>query len=179
MNIKQKIESLLFVAGKPLNLKKIIELLEKEASKKEVVEAVDELINEYKSQNKGIQLIRQGDKVQMATSADASDIVQRFIKDETTGELSKPSIETLTIVAYRGPVSKLELERIRGINCSLILRNLLLRGLITENYDKRKQEDYYEISLDFLRHLGISQVNELPDYNKLHSNKDIDKFLEG
>jgi len=59
-------------------------------------------------------------------------LLKILLKDETTGELTKPSIETLTIIAYRGPIAKYELERIRGINCSLILRNLILRGLAEE-----------------------------------------------
>ena len=155
--VKQKIESLLFVAGKPLTIKKIVDLLGKEVSKKEIVKAIDELTREYKDQQRGIQIVKAEEQVQLVTSAEASETVQKFIKEETTSELTKPSIETLTIIAYRGPVSKIELERIRGINCSLIIRNLLLRGLITENYDKKKREDYYKVSSLF--DLDSEQMN--------------------
>src|SRR3990167_7308101 len=127
-DLKQQIESLLFISGKPLTPKKITELIGGRASANDVSEAVDELIKDYKERGGGLQITKSESQAQMVTSGENSEIIRRFIKDETTGELTKPSIETLTIIAYRGPVAKWELERIRGINCSLILRNLDLKS---------------------------------------------------
>src|SRR3989344_5983048 len=104
----------------------------------------------------------------LATSADTATAVQKFLKDETTGELTRPSLETLTIIAYRGPVTRSDLERIRGVNCSIILRNLMVRGLVEAREDKRQLTTYYTVSFEFLRHLGLPRITELPEYEALH-----------
>ena len=95
-------------------------------------------------------------------------LTKDFLKDEINGELSQPSLEALTIIAYRGPISKLELEKIRGVNCSLIIRNLLLRGLIEEKFNKTKNENYYTVTNDFIRFLGLNSLSDLPEYEKLN-----------
>jgi len=177
MHIKSKIESLLFISAKPMSLNQIADLLKKK--KEEIKKAGDELVEEYKEKGRGIQIIKNGSKYQMVSSPENSELVQEFIKDETTGELSRPSLETLTIIAYRGPVSKIDLDRIRGVNCALILKNLLLRGLIEGKLDKHKQETYYNITLDFTRFLGVNDVSELPDFEKLNKDDTISRFLEG
>ncbi len=179
MELKQQIESILFIAGKPLAFKKIATVISQGVKMEDIKQATVELINDYKKQGRGIQIIQTDDKLQMVTHGELSELAQKFTKEELTSELTKPSIETLTIIAYRGPISKIELERIRGINCSLILRNLMLRGLVEEQKDNKKRENYYSITTDFLRHLGVSSVKDLPDYDKLHNNEDIEKFLKG
>jgi len=112
----------------------------------------------------------------MVSAPDNVKLIQEFIKDETTGELTRPSLETLTIIAYRGPVSKLDLERIRGVNCSLILRNLLIRGLVESKTEKK--EIYYNITFDFIRFLGVNDIKELPDYERLHTDDSLDRMLD-
>jgi segregation and condensation protein B len=81
------------------------------------------------------------------------------------------------VVAYRGPITKAELEQIRGVNCSLILRNLLIRGMITAIEDKAKQTTLYQITVDFVKYLGIDSVEQLPDYVKLHSVENLEQYL--
>jgi len=175
--MKSKIESLLFVSAKPMSVKQLSELLKKKED--EVRDAGDSLVEEYKENKRGIQIIKDGSKYQMVSSADNSEIVQEFVQDETSGELSRPSLETLTIIAYRGPISKIDLDRIRGVNCSLILRNLLLRGLVEVKTDKQKDNDYYSVTLDFVRFLGINDVKELDDFERLSKDDAIDRMLEG
>ncbi len=177
MHIKSKIESLLFISAKPMGIKQIADLIKQK--KEEIKKAGDELVEEYKEKKRGIQIIKNGSKYQMVSSPENAELVQEFIKDETTGELSRPSLEALTIIAYRGPVSKIDLDRIRGVNCSLILRNLLLRGLIEGKFDKQKQETYYIVTLDFTRFLGLSEIKELPDFEKLNKDDTISRFLDG
>jgi len=142
-------------------------------------EACDELVEEYKSREGGTQIIKNGHRYQMVSSPGNAAVVQEFIKDETTGELTRPSLEALTIIAYRGPISKMDLDRIRGVNCSLIVRNLLLRGLIEAKTDKKKSETYYTVTFDFIRFLGVNDVRELPDYERLHLDDTIDRMLAG
>lgn len=179
MPLQKQIESLLFIAGRPLTYKKLHDIIGHDVKIADIKHALTELAKHYKKQDCGIQIVSTDDKAQMVTNKDNSDLVEKFSKEEMQGELSKPSIETLTIIAYRGPVSKLELERIRGINCSLILRNLMLRGLITERKDAKRHDTYYNVSLEFLKYLGVACAQDLPDYDKLHKNEDIDKFLSG
>ena len=173
--MKSQIESLLFVTIKPISLKQISELVGKPI--KEVEQATDELMATYKAEGRGMQIIKNENKYQLVSSSENAELVRELVKDETTGELSRPSIEALTIIAYRGPISKIDLDRIRGINCSLIVRNLLLRGLIEAKQDKTKNDTYYTVTFDFIKFLGINNIRELPDYEKLHKDDTIDRVL--
>jgi len=87
--------------------------------------------------------------------------------------LTRPQLETLTVVAYCGPITKPELEQLRGVNCALILRNLMMRGLVKEVEDVTNFLPTFEVTMDYLRHLGINSLNELPDYDKLHKHENI------
>lgn len=174
--IASKIESILFVANRPMSTKRLMEVCD--ASKEEVNAALDELVAKYNAEGSGTRLLRNGNDAQMSTSPDNAKLVQEFLKDETTGELSKPSLETLTIIAYRGPVSKAELEQIRGVNCSLILRNLLMRGLVEAQGEPYEPQTTFRVTMDFVRFLGISSVEELQDYDKLRSHENVVRVLE-
>lgn len=176
MKTKNLIESLLFISGKPVSIKKLTEILKKD--KKEVIEAAEELINEYNIDEKGIHIQKTATSYQMATSPQATYIIKDFVKAEQTGELTRPSLETLTIVAYRGPITKAELEQIRGVNCSLILRNLLIKGLIESKEDNEKMATVYYITFDFLKYLGLDKVEDLPDFKKLNSDENLKKLIE-
>ncbi|MBI2459685.1 MAG: SMC-Scp complex subunit ScpB [Parcubacteria group bacterium] len=175
-SIKSKIESLLFISAKPLAASQLAGLLK--VDKKEIITNADELLNDYKNNQAGLQIIKDGSKYQMVSAPANAAVIQELIKDETTGELSRPSLEALTIIAYRGPVAKIDLDRIRGVNCALILRNLLLRGLIEGKFDKKKNQTYYTATFDFIRFIGLSQIKELPDYDRLHQDDTIDRMLE-
>jgi segregation and condensation protein B len=169
------IESILFIANRPMSVKKICEASGLERD--DVVRSLDALEKRYAVAESGLRLLRQGDEVQIGTSPDSASIVQKYLKEETTGELTKPALETLTIIGYRGPLSKAELEQIRGVNCTLILRNLLMRGLIEAKGDGRDGFTEYEVTVDFLRFLGIGSVKELPEYEKLRSHETIATLL--
>ena len=175
MSLKSQIESLLFISAKPMSAKNLAELIK--ATAKEVEAAGEELVAEYQENKKGVQVIKNGTSFQLVSSPENAKLIQEYIKDETTGELSRPSLEALTIIAYRGPVSKLDLDRIRGVNCSLILRNLLIRGLIEAKADKTKNETYYSVTMDFVRFLGLADLKQLPDYEKLSQDDTIDRVL--
>ena len=160
-----------------MTIKQLSSLLKKKVE--EIKKAGDELVEEYKESKRGVQIIKNGSKYQMVSSPENSKVIKEFIEDETTGELSRPSLEALTIIAYRGPISKIDLDRIRGVNCALILRNLLIRGLIESKSDPKKNENYYTVTFDFIRFLGINDVGELPEYKRLHMDDTIDRVLAG
>lgn len=173
--LKSKIESLLFVSSKPIAISQLAELIKVE--KGEIENAGDELVVEYREAGRGMQIVKDQGKLQMVTAPEHSGLIRELIKDETTGELSRPSLETLTIIAYRGPISRAELNRIRGINCALIVKNLLIRGLIEAKENDEDGESYYSVTFDFIRHLGINNINELPDYERLSQDVKIDDVL--
>lgn len=177
MSISAKIESLLFIAAKPMSIKALAELIR--SSEDEIETACEKLVTGYQENQSGVRIIREGTKYQMVSAPDNAQVVQEFIKDETTGELSRPSLEALTIIAYRGPISKIDLDRIRGVNCALIIRNLLIRGLIEAKFDKTKNETYYNVTMDFIRHLGVNSLENLPDYERLSQDDAIDRVLAG
>ena len=174
-NLKSKIESLLFITNQPLSVKRLVVLTK--AEKNKVEEAIKELMVAYNQPEKGISLQKIGDQIQLVTSADNSKLVKDFIKEETTGELSRAALETLTIIAYRGPVSRAELEQIRGVNCAIILRHLLIRGLVEADQDRKKMQLVYNITFDFLKFLGLNQQSDLPDYAKLNSSESLEKIV--
>ena len=175
-NIKSQLESLLLVTAKPISVAKLVEVLK--AKPKEVEESLKELAGQYNQSAGGIRLIRNNNSVQLASNPDNAELVKAYLKDDITGELTEPSLETLTIVAYRQSVSKAELEQIRGVNCSLILRNLMIRGLVEAEYDKTRAATVYSVTMDFLKHLGISSVIDLPDFEKLNSDENLGKLLD-
>jgi segregation and condensation protein B len=177
MNLKASLESLLFVAAKPLKVKDLAELTKAPAEKIEA--ALAELSKECQSEARGVVLVKQGSSYQMVSAPDQALLIKEFIKDETMGELTRPSVEALTIIAYRGPIAKTDLDRIRGVNCALILRNLLLHGLIEAKEDKKKGETYYTVTLDFIRFLGIADITQLPDYERLSKDDTLDRILAG
>jgi segregation and condensation protein B len=175
--IKNKIESILLVATKPLKISKINDLLEG-VTKDQVVKAVEELQAKYNTEESGLRIIENRGVIQLTTSPENIDVTKQFVKDETTGELTKPSLETLTIIAYRQPVSKAELEQVRGVNCSMILRNLMIRGLIRRKENKKSLTTHYSVTVEFLKFMGINKVNDLPDFAKLNDNINLKKLLD-
>jgi segregation and condensation protein B len=174
-DLKANLEALLFVAAKPMQVKDMATLTK---SKPEaVVLALHELLADLESQKRGVRLVNQGNAYQLVTAPEQADLIKEFIKDETMGELSRPSLEALTIIAYRGPISKLDLDRIRGVNCALILRNLSMHGLIEAKFDKQKDDTYYSVTVDFVRFLGISDISSLPDYERLRQHDSLERVL--
>jgi len=175
MQIKNVIESLLFVSTKPLTAKKLAEI--SGAETRDVEEALASLVLDYAGRNGGVTLAKTGAEYQMMTSPDSAATVQNYLKDEMTGELTRPSLETLTIVAYRGPVTKAEIEQIRGVNCTLILRNLLMRGLVEAEEDRKILVTRYRVSMDFLRFLGVARVEDLPDFAALSLDQTLTELI--
>jgi len=177
MSLTQKIESILFASHQPVSAVQLQKLTE--STKKEVLDVLGALAQEYAlSQKKGVVLQHIGEKYQLATHPDCAEMVSSFIKSDITGELTEPALETLTIIAYRGPLTKPEIEHIRGINCSLILRNLLIRGLIEKTEDRKIGMPNYQVTHDFIQFLKVASVVELPDYEKLSSHETLDQVLQ-
>lgn len=175
-NTTQLVESILFIAARPLTIAKLIEITG--SSNADVGSALEALMEKYRASSGGIQLNRLGQSYQLATVGETAEVVQKFLEEEEKKELTKPSLETLTIIAYRGPVTKAELERIRGVHCGLILRNLLIRGLIETLPPGPSGESRYHVTFDFLHYLGLREPQELPEYVALNGDEHMKKILE-
>ncbi len=160
------LEALLFMSAKPLARKQLRILLSCDAA--QLQKWIDELIERYDDETCGVRLVTNGDELQLLTAPSCRALAETFLKEEASGELTRPQLETLTIIAYRAPVSKPDIEQIRGINCTLILRNLLWRGLIEETVGSTAEIPVYRVTMDFVRYLGMTSVEKLPQYESLH-----------
>ena len=169
------IEACLLAASKPLSLKDLSTATG--VSEADTSAVIDRLWTEHNRPESGIHILKIDGKFQLASNPEHADVVRKLAKQEEAPELTRPSLEALTIIAYRGPVTKPEIEAIRGVNCSLILRNLLMRGLIEAREDHKRLQPVYLLSADTLRYMGLHSVNELPDYDSLHANAQIDTLL--
>lgn len=173
VTLQQQLEAILFVLAKPVSFHKLAKWTNTTAQE---VEAALQAYAQTTTE-RGIQVTITNSEAQLTTAAAVHDIVAQIVKDERSGELTKPSLETLSIIAYRSPITKAELEAIRGVNCTLILRNLLIRGLITETMDALKAVEVYDITPEYLQLLGVQSVKELPEYERLHRDIQIGERL--
>ena len=168
--LKSQILSILFASSKPVTTKELQEVLETEES--ELKSAIETLISE--NQNSGIILLAQNNRVQLASNPDNSSVVKKFLSLELREKLTDAALETLAIILYKQPISKAEVENIRGVNSQYILRHLLIRGLIEKvasASDRRMQ--LYKTTLEFMQHLGIKSMSELPDFEELTKNIEL------
>lgn len=160
--LEKNLEALLFVSGEGMTITKLAEVLEKKDSE---IESSIVLLKDHLEKEHFISLLRDGDRISLVTGKEASKIVEVFAKEEFSGELTKAGLETLAVVAYKGPIKRSEIDYIRGVNSSFMLRNLLIRGLVERIRDPKDQRSYvYRISADFLKFLGLTSISDLPDY---------------
>lgn len=169
------LESLLFAAAKPVSAVSLRKLLL--ANEQAFDEAVADIRRRFNVESSGIHLLEHEGQLQFVTSPSSADVVAKFLKEDQVAELTRPSLEALAVIAYRGPITKPELEQIRGVNCALILRNLMMHGLIDEKDDVARLQPVYAVSTEFLRYLGASRLDELPQYGELHANERIDELV--
>lgn len=162
MNLEQKIEALLFYKNEPLEIKQFCKLLNR--GENEVRGALQNLANNLN--NRGICLIMTENEVSLATAPEMKDSIEQLAKDEMNSEIGKAGLETLAIILYNGPISRREIDYVRGVNSTFILRNLSIRGLIEREPDPKDQRIFkYKASLALLAHLGIKTINELPEFS--------------
>lgn len=173
-SLETKLEAVLFAGARPFSIRRLAELCD--ATPKEVEEAFDDL--EKRLENSAVMLQRAGQDVQLVTRPEHAEVVKKVARDEVSGELTRPSLETLTILAYRGPLTRPELEQIRGVQSAIILRNLLMRGLVEEKEDSRVGQPTYAVSFDFIRHLGLKSIEELPQYEELRGHENVVDVLK-
>ncbi len=165
-NLSSHIEAILFLKGEPVSLKELSRLTGKNESD------IESAINELRTNlgERGITLVSEKDRHTLATSSEWSETMNKLAEESMNPEIGKSGLETLAVILYRSPVSRTEIDYIRGVNTSYTIRALLVRGLIER---KPKPEDdrvwLYEPSLLLLEHLGVSKKEDIPEYEVVKS----------
>jgi segregation and condensation protein B len=166
------LESILFVYGNPISINKLVTLTKN--SKSDINSALKRL-QERLENNSGLRLIQRKENLQLVASKNYSSVIEKLFKQKHKEELTRASLEVLAIVAYQGPVGRVEIETIRGVNSSYILRNLLMRGLINKA-ESKNPFSRYELSFDALRRLGLVNQEELPRWREIR--QQVEKIKE-
>ncbi len=156
------IEAILFVAGEPVQLADLQKALE--VSPLELNAAVNALESDYDFNRRGIRLKRFGEHIQLATRAEYAPYVERLLQPVQKQSLSQAAMETLAVVAYRQPVTKAEVEAVRGVKCDYSVQSLVHKGLIGEVGRKEAvgRPILYGTTDAFLSHFGIASLADLP-----------------
>lgn len=169
--IEKKIQSLLFFKAEPVNIDQIAEYTK--IDREEIIKAIESL--SLKLSSSALVVVKNGDHVVLGTHPEMSNFIETVSKEEMSKELSKASVETLAIILYKGPISRRDIDYIRGVNSQFILRNLLIRGLIEKSESKEDLRSYsYKPSIDLLRYLGVSSIESLPEFESIK--KQIESF---
>lgn len=173
------LESLLFVSGEPVSFTRLAKTLH--VVEKEVPSLLARLAEKYNGDmENGLMVIQDANTALLATKPVNASFVETLIKSALQENMSKAALEVLAIIAYRAPVSRMEIDAIRGVNCSFTLRNLLLRDLITREGNPGEHRGYlYRPTPRFLQVLGIGRASELPDYETLSQDERLQMVLEG
>jgi len=154
------IEGLLFVAAEPVTIGQLASVTDCKVS---VVEAaLSDLRETY--QTRGIRIQRQGQKVQLVSAPELTDHVESFLGLSISGKLSTPALETLAMIAYRQPITRPEIEAIRGVNSDGVLRTLISKGLVEEvgRLDTVGHPALFGTTFEFLRYFGLEDMSQLP-----------------
>lgn len=158
----QLIHALLFTSGETWRFSELAETLQ--LSKSDVVNAVSELADILKDQ--AVFPLIHEESVTLVTRPELKDELQKLEKEELAKEFSKGAIETLALIAYKGPIGKSDIDYIRGVNSQFMLRNLFLRGMIEKKLGSRDRGASYVITADALRFLGVTEQDQLPQYKE-------------
>ena len=161
-NLKGRIEAILFVAGEAVSIKELARALQ--AEEKAVKAELNAIRDEYDYDQRGFLLKRFGDKVQLATRPLYAQDVLRLLQPVQQQSLSQAAMETLAVVAYKQPVTRAEVEQVRGVKCDYSLQSLINKGLIKETgrKDTIGRPILFGTTDEFLSHFGLEGLESLP-----------------
>jgi len=171
LSLSAQLEALLFWKGEPVTHKRVAEIL-KVTNPSLTVEALNLAITELEtvlaSRGGGLVLVQKDDELMLGTAPAAAPLIEQLTKDELTRDLGKAGLETLAIVLYKGPISRREIDNIRGVNSTFILRNLLIRGLVEKVTSPEDQRAFlYKPTMQLITFMGITKPEELPEYEAM------------
>jgi segregation and condensation protein B len=155
-----RLEAILFVADEPVSLERLASVLMVEEP---LVEQAVELLREQ-CLSRGVRVQRKGRSVQLVSAPEAAAVIERFLGLDLSGRLSPAALETLAIVAYKQPITRADVDAVRGVNSDSVLRSLVSKGLIEEvgRLEQAGRPILYGTTFEFLQHFGLSDLSELP-----------------
>lgn len=171
MNKLAVLEGLLFVVGdEGLSLKDISEILEIEKS--EAKNLLLTLKKEYENDNRGIRISFLGDAFKLTTKKEHKEFYKKLISVPRTNTLSEPALETLAIIAYNQPITRIEIDELRGVSSANMVRKLVAKGFIKESGKSEMpgRPNLYKTTHEFLDYFGLSTINDLPKFIKEEKN---------
>ena len=174
-NIRAVIEALLFASEKPLALEQIRDALDSIGTD-EIRTNIEQLREDYEKTNRGIRIVEIAGGFQMITAPVFVSFLKKLYKKQRTEKLSLPALETLAIVAYKQPVTRLEIEAIRNVNVDSIIKGLLDKALIRVTGRKKApgRPKVYVTTRQFLEHFGLRSLDELPKIEEFLASKQKD-----
>lgn len=176
--MKAIVEGLLFVSGEEgLTLNEICDIIEKDID--EVKKTIKELYDDYENSNRGIHIEYLGNHFKLTTKIEHKEYYRKMISNEENSKLSQSALETLAIIAYNEPITRIDIDNIRGVNSSYVIRKLLLKGLIEEVgiSESAGRPRLYGVTSKFLDYFGLGSIEELPKIELKNNNIDDEKSL--
>ena len=183
-DIKHIIEAVMFAYAEPISIKELNDIINEELASKEIEYMLNNLIEEYKENNRGIQIIKLQDKYQMCTNKDYANFIKKVLEPKKKKSLTQTTLETLTIIAYKQPITKVEIEDIRGVKSDKAIQTLLENNLIKEagRLERIGKPIIYKTTDEFLKMFGYESLKNLPELPKYKMNENkqivIDELLE-
>lgn len=162
LTLSARIEALLFFKGEPVDVRFLAGALK--VSEDDVTQGLAALEDSLRAEKRGIVLMRSGDEVTLGTVPEMGTTIEALLKEDLVKDLGKAGLETLAIVLYRSPITRTEINYIRGVNSNYILRNLLVRGLIGKDESSTARSTVYKPTFELLSYMGVSRVEDLPEY---------------
>ena len=156
------LEALLFVSPSPAPIARLAQAAQVDEGA--VAAALAELGARYAGENRGLRMIRKGDRVHLTTAPDAAAAVERFLGLDLSTKLSSAALEALAVIAYRQPLTRGQIEQIRGVNCDGVLKTLIARELVEPvgRLEQPGRPFLYGTTLQFLQYFGLEDLDRLP-----------------
>ncbi|MEW5693234.1 MAG: SMC-Scp complex subunit ScpB [Candidatus Hydrogenedentota bacterium] len=165
--LKPLVEAIIFASSQPLKIKELASFFEK--NEDEIEKVVNELKKEYESQSRGLRIVEVAGGMQMVTSPDCAPVLREYFKIQKKIRLSRPGLETLAIIAYNQPITRPEIDNLRGVNSEGVLKTLLDKRLI--EISGRKEEPgkplLYRTTDEFLKVFGLKDLKDMPTLKEL------------
>jgi segregation and condensation protein B len=161
MELPKAISAILFYYAEPMSVKRLAGLLKRPEG--EIRDALVTLGTTLEAT--GIRLLQNGDELTLGTAPETGTLIEAITKEELSKDLSKAALETLAIVLYKGPLTRSEIDYVRGVNSTFILRNLLIRGLVEKIDNPNDQRSFlYKPTFQLLEYMGVARVEDLPEH---------------
>lgn len=171
--LESQIESVLLFKNEPVSVKELSDSLGRKPD--EIKEALRNLQDFYKE--RGIVIVSDGEEYALGTHPVNSGLIEGLQKEELSRELGRAGLETLAVILYRGPISRREIDQIRGVSSGFILRSLLIRGLIERTDSQSGERSFsYKPTLKLFEHLGVRSKEELPEFSQAF--KKMEEFVK-